>query len=117
MDVAHLHPLLIYRSLMQQISGIESVLATIVGISALVYKSGYLSDRIFDNWMMFLKLVLGMKQLAWAALQAFMQVAIMPLYCSQGIMRFALASTVANAVTFLLVIIRPVYICICSRSS
>lgn len=97
------------RPLMQQISGVETTITLIMTVSAFIYKRGCLSEPIFDNWMIFLKFLLSTKQLLWTALQTFMQMVIMPLYCDPGIMKFTLITSVANLVSFLLVIIKPVY--------
>jgi len=88
-----------------------------MGISAFIYKRGCLNESLFDNWMLFLKFMLSMKQLLWTALQAFMQVVIMPIYCDSDTMIFALVNSIANVVSFLMVIVKPVYSWICSKIS
>ena len=96
---------------MQQISGVETAITFIMSVSAFIYKRGCLNETIFDKWMIFLKFILSTKQLLWTAIQTVLQVVIMPLYCDSGIMRLTLITSVGNLISFLMVIIKPVYNC------
>ena len=112
MDVSHASFLPPMRPLMQQISGVETAITFIMIVSAFIYKRGCLSEPIFDNWMIFLKFILSTKQLLWTAIQTMLQMVVMPLYCDRGIMRFTLITSIGNLVSFLLVILKPVYTCL-----
>jgi hypothetical protein len=115
MDVSHTSFLPPIRPLMQQISGVETIITFIISVSALIYKRGCLSEPIFDNWMIFLKFILSTKQLLWTAVQTMLQIMVMPRYCDAGLMRFTMVTSIVNLVSFLLVILKPVYSCLSEK--